>query len=136
MKLFNLFTSLLRWCPQWIPSALTLLFILWLTLAPDPTPELSFQLFAGADKIVHAIMFGFLSLIMWFDAGRSKHIWHMPKRNTAAICAVSSLAAGIIIECLQHVMGLGRGFEWGDIYADATGALLAFVLTLNVSNSN
>ena len=58
--------------PQWVFTAATTLLILWLTLAPDPLGDDAPTLFPGADKIVHAIMFGFLTTMILLDTERKR----------------------------------------------------------------
>lgn len=48
---------------------MVLAVILWLTLAPQPLPDAggSWLDFPGADKVVHALMFGALALVLAVD---------------------------------------------------------------------
>lgn len=130
MKLLKLLTSRLKFLPVWVPTALILGAILWLTLAPQPTPDLDIPLFPGIDKVAHALMFFALALTLWFDCGRRGHIWRSPAPRICLLCAAASLATGILIEWLQRAMGLGRSFEWLDMAADSAGCLLALLLML------
>lgn len=109
--------------PPALFSVLTFLAICWLTLAPDPLGDDTPKLFPGADKVVHAIMFGGLTIMMLFDWQR-RHHWQKTVWGQATLYATSSAILGAIIECFQSYMGLGRGFEWGDILADTVGAFL------------
>lgn len=133
MKFFETLTRRLRHCAPGAMPVATVLLILWLTLAPQPVGEIDIPLFPGIDKVVHACMFGFLTLISWFDCGRRKNQWRFLPIRTTALIATASLGFGIIIELLQLGMGLGRSFEWADIDADAAGCLLAFFLTAGLT---
>ena len=62
--------NLLSRFPGWLFTVLTILIILWLTLMPDPLGDDAPSLFPGADKLVHAIMFGFLTTMIMLDRQR------------------------------------------------------------------
>lgn len=97
--------------------------ILWLTLAPKPLGDDPPKLFPGADKVVHAMMFGFLEAMMLLDWQRI-HNWQKATWAMATLYATAVSFFGIFIECAQSYMGLGRGFEVGDIIADTVGPFL------------
>lgn len=105
-------------------SLLTFLAILWLTLAPKPLGEEPPSLFEGADKVVHAIMFGGFAWMIDIDYQR-RHGWKPLKLRLAADAAFFSFCLGVIIECMQRNMDLGRGFDPFDIIADGCGCILA-----------
>ena len=113
----------LRRLPPMTLSLLTAGAILWLTLAPKPLGEEPPRLFEGADKIAHAIMFGGLAMMMLLDWQR-RNGWLPVTFPRAFLVALISSAFGGIIEISQAEMGLGRGFEWGDIVADTLGAFI------------
>ena len=102
-------------------TAITTIAILWLTLAPKPLGDDPPSLFPGADKIVHAIMFGGFAAMLLLDWQR-KHQWRNVSVKRALISACLASAFGILIEIAQFYMGLGRGFEFFDILADIAGA--------------
>lgn len=109
--------------PAWIFTLITLLAILWLTLAPKPLGEEPPSFFPGADKVVHAIMFGGLTLVLLLDRQR-KRGWKQVNIIYYLICATLSSILGIIIEYLQDNMELGRGFDFLDIVADIAGSYI------------
>ena len=117
----------LRQClSKWPPlvfTVITLGAILWLTLIPDPLGDDMPPLFPGADKIVHAIMFGGLTVMMLFDFQR-KSEWRPTSWHIALAAAFFSLLIGVGVEIAQLTMDLGRGFEYADMAADAAGAFL------------
>lgn len=115
--------NLLLRLPKWLPSILTILLILWLTLAPHPVGEIDLPLFPYADKVVHGIMFGWLSLMLIFDKWRSGKKPEISLAMTG-ICVAASAIFGIVIEYLQRSMELGRSFEPSDIVADTVGAIM------------
>ena len=107
--------------PGWILTAATTLLILWLTLAPNPLGDDAPTLFPGADKVVHALMFGFLVTMILLDRER-KDGW-LPVKDAWIVGSVAASALlGAAIEVAQLLMGVGRGFEWADMGADAIGA--------------
>jgi len=77
------------------------------------------------DKIIHMIGFGGLTALIWLhlkrtgSTGRPLDIWAL----------VWGIGAGALIEILQYLMPLNRSAEWGDLFADAAGSILAvFIL--------
>ncbi|MCH5235396.1 MAG: VanZ family protein [Muribaculaceae bacterium] len=119
--------------PAWLLSIVTMLVILWLTLAPKPLGDEPPSLFEGADKVVHGLMFGFLTSMMLLDWER-KHHWKKAYPGRIFVCATLSATLGILIEFVQAGMGLGRGFEYGDIAADTIGAYIFAILWLCLPN--
>lgn len=107
--------------PTGLLSALTVIAILWLTLAPHPTGDLDLPLFPGADKVVHAIMFGVLAFVVCLETMK-RHGWKMLSLPLIGVIAFLCAAFGTGIEILQRAMGLGREFEVLDILSDAAGA--------------
>lgn len=119
--------------PVWMFTGVVVLAILWLTLAPKPLGEEPPRLFPGADKIVHAIMFGGLTITLLFDWQR-QHRWGKVGWFLALGCAASASLFGIIIEYAQDYMGLGRGFEYHDIIADTVGSFIFGSLYVLIQN--
>lgn len=117
------FKSFLSAIPSWILTIITALLILWLTLVPDPLGDDSPDLFPGADKVVHAIMFGFFTVMVLLDRQR-KIGWVRMTNETVVLAVFISSFFGIDIEFAQLAMGLGRGFEVADMIADVVGASL------------
>lgn len=113
--------------PDYLPTALTLAAILWLTLAPRPIGDEDIPLFPGADKIIHALMFGFLTVILCTDRQSVKR-WRPLRTRTVLIFAAASSALGVGIEFAQKAMAMGRAFEWADAYSDIAGSALAALI--------
>lgn len=109
--------------PTGVMSGITVALILWLTLAPHPTGDLEIPLFPGADKIVHGIMFVFLSIIVLLDIMKHRD-WQPLGLVTVSVVSLLCAVFGIGIEIAQRAMGLGRSFEILDILADTAGAVL------------
>lgn len=121
---------LLDLIPAWVCTTLCLAAILWLTLAPSPTPEVDLPLFPGADKVVHAAMFGGLTLIACYDYIKYRGKRHHTSIGMPWVMGAASTATGVIIEFLQQAMNLGRAFETADMIADACGAAIAAALVV------
>lgn len=120
--------------PAWILTILTVMAILWLTLSPDPLPhEEPILLFPGADKVVHGLMFGFLTFVALVDWARGRDF----RRVRWYVCLVMAVLAtlfGIAIEFAQRGMGLGRGFEVLDMLADGIGAFTVAIVWIIVEH--
>lgn len=114
---------LLQNLPPWILSIVCFLAICWLTLAPKPLGDNDIPLFPGADKIVHAIMFGGFTFCIILDWCRRRNWQSYP--NTIKICMIAPVLPcllGVATEILQNSMNLGRsGDEW-DLVADFAGS--------------
>lgn len=117
MKPSQLFAGPLRFLPSLIVVAL----LAYLTLHPDPVPPKPLFYWEGIDKMVHALMFGGLTVVLLSDSFRGRRI------NPFAwiLIVLVGMAAGAIIELLQREMGLGRTADRNDFIADAMGVLFA-----------
>lgn len=109
--------------PAGIFSVLTIGLILWLTLAPKPLGDEPLPLFPGADKIAHALMFGFLTAMFMLDWERKSN-WKTVPITLIIIFSTISAIFGVVIEFIQDAMQIGRGLEFGDMVADTAGSYL------------
>ncbi len=112
--------------PPWSLTLVTLILILWLTLSPKPLGDDPPELFPGADKIVHGLMFGFLLLMILVDRKRSKG-WKAVGFVFVAVSAILVILLGVAIEEMQGMMELGRSYDVADIYADSAGTVAVAV---------
>lgn len=110
--------------PAWILTIVTVAAILWLTLAPQPLGEITPPLFPGADKLVHAIMFGGLELMICLDYSRFKG-WKRPGISFLIFTSIGVILFGALIEFLQDTMNLGRSADYFDLIADGAGTIIA-----------
>lgn len=106
---------------RYLPSIIVTAILAWLTLAPDPMPANHINLWAGADKMAHALMFGGLATIFLSDAFRRRRINILAFIIIMLVCT----GAGAAIEILQREMGLGRHADRADFIADAIGVAAA-----------
>lgn len=116
--------------PVGVMTAVTVCAILWLTLAPKPLPDSDVRLFEGADKLVHACMFGGLYFVLSLD----RRLFHgrgaMPRgKFVPALLALVCIVFGGAIELIQGAMEMGRGCDVWDFVADTAGVLLAVAVT-------
>lgn len=109
--------------PTGLLTGVTVAAILWLTLAPHPTGDVEIPLFPGADKVVHSIMFGFLTMIVLLESMKY-YKWEPLSLARIGVVAFICSAFGVGIEVAQRAMGMGRSFEILDILADACGAMV------------
>jgi VanZ family protein len=76
------------------------------------------------DKLIHMVGFGGLTALIWLhlkrtgSIGRPLDIWAL----------VLGIGAGTLIEILQYLMPLNRTAEWGDLFADTVGSILAVLV--------
>lgn len=133
-------TRLLRFareCPAWLLTTLVSGAILYLTLFPKPLGDNQIRLFDGADKVVHAIMFGALYCAVVIDLWLRRHRRGLADGSfvgwpTACWVAVIASVAGGLIEVLQYAMGLGRGMELADWAADTIGVSVCMIVSLRI----
>lgn len=123
----RLINGLYRIVPVWQPTAVVAVTILFLTIAPQPLGDEPPLLFEGADKVVHAMMFGALAGVIALDRLMSG------RRDGATVLTLifaGTALAGGIVELLQIGMGAGRSGDWADLVADIIGAALGTGLFL------
>lgn len=103
----------------WKP-VLWLLIIALLSLMPgNELPQI--PLFAGADKLVHAVMYAGLAVLLIRPLLQLKFVY--PYWFAVAI----SLAIGGVIEIVQGSLATGRSGSWFDFWANLGGALLGIL---------
>ncbi|MDE7396330.1 MAG: VanZ family protein [Muribaculum sp.] len=118
---------LLSYIPVFALSVITTIAILYLTLAPQPLPDVEIPMFEGIDKVVHFLMMYGLTGIIAFDCLRLKHYSRQIKAplNLVVAITVGTIAFGVLIEIMQLHMDAGRSFDPSDIIADTLGSLAA-----------
>lgn len=123
------FEKIISYIPQWLPTIVVLIVILWLTLAPHPLGEVKISFFPGFDKVAHGLMFAGLTFATLFDAARF-HGLHYLRLPLVAMIALVCGAIGVGIEYLQIWMNIGRSKEFLDMVADFTGGIVGGTLWL------
>lgn len=104
-----------------------MLAILYLTLSPEPVPDTGMELFEGADKVVHAVMFGGLAGALCLDIVRRYGFSRLGGWMMTLVFVVVSLTGGGI-ELLQKALDAGRSCEFYDFVADSVGALIGVLV--------
>ena len=116
--------QLLHKLPPYTFTVIIVAVIAYLTLVPHPLPDNDMELFPGADKVVHAIMFGALTGAIALDRAFKNGIKALGAKSLVIYAIIGSLAGGVI-ELLQGWMGAGRSADVWDFVADTLGAILA-----------
>ena len=80
----------------------------------------------NGDKVVHAALFFIFSFCFYYSG------WAKSKLSLLLIPFI----IGILIECLQALLGWGRTFDVWDILANSIGSLLAFWAIQFIFQSN
>ena len=111
----------------WVIFEFVLIFIL-LSMSSSGEPGkgwISYLLeLPFADKIIHVGLFGSLALSLFFHLEQYSNISFRSTR-TKALSLILCIVFGIGMEFYQKYFVPSRGFEVGDMLADAMGALLA-----------
>lgn len=95
--------------------------ICWLSLAATPpTPPGIF----GWDKLLHAAAYALLALAV----AQYLQIHAADSRRASIYAALLATAYGGLMEILQLTLQTGRTAEWGDLVANAVGALAGCVI--------
>lgn len=97
-----------------------------LSLAPMPEVKMAEEV-PLADKWVHMVMYGSLSLVVWYE-----HTRRCRQRASHGFLLVWALAAPILMgglmELMQAYLTTVRSGEWLDFVANSIGACTAWVL--------
>ncbi|MBQ0069454.1 MAG: VanZ family protein [Bacteroidales bacterium] len=110
--------------PVGLPSVAVTALVAYFSLSSDPVaPDM--DMFPGCDKVCHFIMYFVTALVYFYDYTKKKFPHHTKLNKDLFITAVTMLL-GLLMESGQMVLNNGRAFEWLDIVANWTGAVLAF----------
>lgn len=85
-----------------------------------PTDELPMpRSMLSQDKLVHALVFAGLALLIWFATGRRRPL----------LSFVSAAALGGLLELAQLLVSY-RSADWKDFVADGVGALIVMLVAV------
>lgn len=99
--------------------------IVYLSLMKPPSIDSPLLKIENIDKVIHAIMYAFLSLVMAFESNtKNNHL------KLLTVFIISTTFGGVI-EILQSYFP-PRTASWGDFIADAIGSVLPLVILLIV----
>lgn len=109
-----------------IPALLWLAVITWLSVMPNM--QLPNVKFFAPDKLGHAGAYGLLSgLLLWgFARAETAKGVRLGTRETGGILAFAA-AYGVLMEFVQYAFVPGRYYEYGDMLANASGAVLGWL---------
>lgn len=117
--------KILNSLPLYLLSAIGIALLIVLTLRPSSELD-DVQLFPMADKVVHFVAFGLVSVAIHLD--NLRYFKNLKWYNSVVI-GISLTILGILIEIAQETMALGRSADLGDVVADALGVfILPFLL--------
>ena len=95
--------------------------IVLLSLLPIPDVNVGVQV-PLADKWTHMVMYGVLTLIIWYEYRRSHDRWSVPKLVLFAFLA--PIAFGGLMELAQMYLTTCRSGEWLDFAANTIGVCI------------
>lgn len=127
LKLVNMITILFS-IPQWYRVFLSMIYLgIIALLSLLPTNDLpQIPIFAGADKIIHALMYaGLTLLICWM-------IYAERKQSMYYLIVLFSISWGIVMELCQSYMHLGRSFEYFDILGNSIGTFIGLCIYIMI----
>ncbi|OFX59041.1 MAG: hypothetical protein A2066_19785 [Bacteroidetes bacterium GWB2_41_8] len=92
-------------------------------LPPQDLPKV--QLFKGADKVIHLVMYLIFSVLSCWTL-KTEDSWY-------AIWLIIPVTVGwgMLMEYIQLEMRLGRSFSWSDILANTIGVLIGIIIYLS-----
>ena len=98
--------------------------IVLLSLLPMPDMKMDVHV-PLADKWTHMVMYGVLTLVIWFEYRRSHSQWNTWKLLLLAFLA--PIAMGGILELAQSYLTTCRNGEWLDFAANTIGVCIGAV---------
>ncbi len=115
-----------------LPAFLWLLFITGLSVMPGVQLP-SFHLFS-ADKLAHAFVYGVLTWLLlraYALAGQER----LTRWKEALILCLSTVY-GVLMEIVQYAFIPGRFYEYDDMLANMTGAVIGWIFFKWFAKSN
>ena len=106
--------------------------IVLLSLLPIPDIKMPVDV-PLADKWTHMVMYGVLTLAIWFDYRRSHRQFNARKLLVFAFLA--PIAMGGILELMQAYLTTCRSGEWLDFVANTIGVCLGTILGILIMKS-
>lgn len=113
--------------PAYLPTAIVLILLFYLTLVPQPLPPIDVPML-NFDKVVHMVMMGGVSFTIMFDYKRRERQRVLPL--SVKLCVlVGTIVLGSLIELAQGTELIHRGCDLWDGVANAIGCMLSFFIT-------
>ena len=113
--------------PTYLPTAIVLVLLFYLTLVPQPLPPIDVPML-NADKVVHMVMMWGVSSVIMFDYKRRERQRVLSLSGRFYIM-VGTILLGAFIELAQGTELIHRGCDLWDGIANAVGCVLAFFIT-------
>lgn len=113
--------------PAYLPTAIVLVLLFYLTLVPQPLPPIDIPIL-NADKVVHIVMMWGVSSVIMFDYKRRERQRMLPL-SVRFYIMVGTIVLGAFIELAQGTELIHRGCDLWDGIANAVGCVLAFFIT-------
>lgn len=125
---------------RWCACGAYLALIAVLSLLPPSAFPTRFMSFAGADKVVHFLMYGGLSAILRWTLARSVTLpettspaasatGSYPWRIRRRVALAGAISYGLLMEIMQALFTGGmRFFGWDDVVANAAGAFVFWLI--------
>jgi VanZ family protein len=109
-----------------IPALLWLAVITWLSVMPNM--QLPSVKFFAPDKLGHTGAYFLLSWLLLYGFARAQVAkgTRLGTRETGGILAFAA-AYGVLMEFVQYAFVPGRYYEYGDMLANASGAVLGWL---------
>ena len=107
----------------YLPALLWLLFITGLSVMPGVQLP-AFHLFS-ADKLAHAVVYGFLTWILLRAYTRTRQAPLSFGKEIIVLCL--STIYGVFMEFVQFAFIPGRFYEYDDMLANAFGSVMGWV---------
>jgi VanZ family protein len=105
-------------------ALLVIVAIVLLSVLPIPDVKVGVKV-PLADKWTHMVMYGVLTLVIWFEYRRSHLQWN--KLKLVLLAFLAPIAMGGILELVQANLTTCRSGEWLDFVANSIGVCLGTV---------
>ncbi len=112
--------------PAGVLSALVVAAIAYASLSADPMGISHLHLFAGADKVVHFVMYAVASVVFIIDYAKVR-LPHHTRLNAELALTASAMLLGLLMEVGQLVLAPEfRSYDRLDLVVNCLGALAGF----------
>lgn len=115
-----------RFLVRYWPSLCVVGVIMYATFNSDPLADVDVPLFPGADKLIHAIMFGGLAGAVAFDYQRADRTLNRLTRSAMLAICGGCAVAGVLDEIAQATLTAERSGDILDWFADCGGIVVAY----------
>lgn len=117
---------------QWVRILISIIYLFIIALLsllpPNDLPKI--QLFEGADKIIHTLMYvGLTWLVCWLIFAEKRPLLYY-------LAILLSIGWGVLMEMCQLNFHLGRSFELNDIFGNCIGTIFGVFLYISMKKMN